>query len=330
MTLPTTMRALEIRDKRLASTQLPLPVPATDEILIRVAYAGTNRADLMQMEGNYAPPPGASPLPGLEVSGYVAALGAKVFGFEVGQPVCALLSGGGYAEYVVAPASQVLPLPAGIDLKTAACLPEAAATSIMALVDEGRLKAGERVLIHGGSSGVGLLMTQIARSYGAEVYATVGSAEKAALLASVGITPLNYREKPVLEQLMALTQQEGIDLIIDTLGGPQLETHLRILRRGGRIVTLAMLEGSAIPAGVKMTRLMMNHLHWCGATLRSRTSAEKAAYMRSVATDIWPKLADGSIKPRIDSVFGLLEAEKALTRMQERLHMGKILLEVAP
>lgn len=324
------MRALEIRDKRLAPVQLPLPTLQADEMLIRVAYAGTNRADVMQMEGNYAPPSGASPLPGLEVSGTVAALGAHAVGFEVGQQVCALLAGGGYAEYVAVPASQVLTLPSGIDLKTAASLPEAAATSIMALIDEGRLQAGERVLIHGGSSGVGLLMAQIARSYGAEVYTTVGSAEKAALLASLGITPINYRERPLLEQLMALTHQEGIDLIIDILGGPQLETHLRLLRRGGRIVTLAMLEGSAIPAGVKMTRLMMNHLHWSGATLRSRSIAEKAAYMRKVTADIWPKLTDGSIKPRIDSVFGLLEAEKALSRMQERLHMGKILLEVSP
>lgn len=329
------MRALEIRDRALKAVQLPLPAHGSGEILIRVAYAGVNRADIMQMEGNYAPPEGASPLPGLEVSGYVAAIGEGVNGFTLGQEVCALLSGGGYAEYVVTPASLALQLPEGIDLKTAASIPEAAATSIMALVRDGRLKRGERVLIHGGSSGVGLIMGQIVRSYDAEVFATVGSAEKAAFVKALGINPLNYRERPFHEQLLAVTKNEGVDLIIDTLGGPQLANHLRCLRRGGRMVTLAMLEGSEIPAGTKMTRLMMNHLQWTGATLRSRSHAEKAEYMRVVFSHVWPKLvwptpANGGIQPVIDSVFPLKDAQKAFKRMQERLHMGKILLEVAP
>jgi NADPH2:quinone reductase len=331
--LPTTMRALEIRKRALVLTELPVPVAGAGELLIRVAYAGVNRADVMQMEGNYAPPEGASPLPGLEVSGWVAAMGDGVTGFSLGQEVCALLSGGGYAEYVVTPASLALPLPAGIDLKTAAALPEAAATSIMALVREGRLKRGDRVLLHGGASGVGLLMGQIARTYGADVFATVGSAEKASLVQSLGIAPLLYHAQPFQEQLLEVTDNEGVDLIIDTLGGPQLANHLRCLRRGGRMVTLAMLEGSEIPTGTKMTRLMMNHLQWSGATLRSRSAAEKAEYMRIVLIHLWPKLewpeaTAGAIKPIIDSVFPLIEAEKALNRMQERLHMGKILLEV--
>ncbi len=329
------MRALEIREGKLKPVQLPLPSLGAGELLIRVAYAGVNRADIMQIEGNYAPPEGASPLPGLEVSGYVADIGEGVVGFTLGDEVCALLSGGGYAEYVVTPASLVLPLPTGTDLKTAASLPEAAATSIMALIREGRLKRGERVLIHGGSSGVGLLMGQIARSYEAEIFATVGSTEKAAFVKALGVTPLNYREQPFHEQVLAATKDEGVDLIIDTLGGPQLANHLRCLRRGGRMVTLAMLEGSEIPAGTKMTRLLMNHVQWSGATLRSRSQAEKAEYMRIVFSHVWPKLvwpepSAGGIKPVIDSVFPLKDAQKALTRMQERLHMGKILLEVAP
>jgi len=333
--LPTTMRALEIREGALVLSQLPLPIAGAGEILIRVAYAGVNRADLMQMEGNYAPPEGASPLPGLEVSGWIAAIGDNVNGFTVGQEVCALLSGGGYAEYVTTPASLALPLPEGIDLKTAASIPEAAATSIMALIREGRLKRGERVLIHGGSSGVGLIIGQIARSYDAEVFATVGSAQKAEFVAALGVMPLNYRTRPFHEQVMAATRNEGVDLIIDTLGGPQLANHLRCLRRGGRIVTLAMLEGSEIPAGTKMTRLMMNHVQWSGATLRSRSYAEKAEYMRIVFSHVWPKLVwpdplTGGIKPIIDGVFALADAQKALNRMQERLHMGKILLEVTP
>jgi putative PIG3 family NAD(P)H quinone oxidoreductase len=330
MSNPATMQALTIDGNRLRATTLPVPSIAPDEVLIRVAYVGVNRADAMQLAGTYAPPQGASPLLGLEVSGWVAALGAKVQGFAVGQEVCALLSGGGYAAYVAAPATQILPLPHGTDLRTAAALPEAAATSIMALIAEGALKAGERVLLHGGTSGVGLLMGQIAMRYGATVFATVGSAEKAEFVKQRGMHPLRYRERPFHEALMEATANEGVDLVIDTLGAPQLANHLRVLRKGGRMVTLAMLEGSTIAADTKMTRLMMNHLRWSGATLRSRSAAEKADYMRIVAERVWPAVADGTITPVVDSVFPLAEAEKALARMQERLHMGKILLEVTP
>lgn len=328
--LPTSMRALAIRDGGLVPVSLALPKPKQDEVLIRVAYAGINRADALQMRGKYAAPTGAPEEPGLEVSGIIVAVGEGVSGFIPGQKVCALLSGGGYAEYVVAQATQAIDLPQGIDLKAAASLPEAAATSIMALLLEGNLKPGERVLIHGGASGVGVLMTQIARSLGAEVFATVGCGEKQNLLHSFNILTINHCTAPFAAQLMEMTRHEGVDIIIDTLGGPQLETHLRLLRKGGRLVSLAMLEGSEVPAGFKMTRILMNHLRIGGATLRSRTPAEKAEMMRLVATHVWPKLADGSIKPVIDSVFPLERAEKALERMEERLHMGKILLEVTP
>lgn len=322
------MHAMTIEAGTLVPAELPLPILAAGALLIRVAYVGVNRADIMQLEGNYAPPEGASPLLGLEVSGWVAALGNGADGFAVGDEVCALLSGGGYAQYVAVPSNHVLPLPQGIDLKTAASLPEAAATSMMALVVEGSLKAGERVLIHGGASGVGVLMTQIAKCLGAEVFATVGGQQKAEFIRQLGITPMDHHVAPFGEQLMALTHNEGVDLIIDTLGGPQLPNHLRLLRRGGRLVSLAMLEGSEIPAGTKMARLVMNHLIWRGATLRSRSMAEKAALMDLVRTHVWPALENGAIKPHIDRCFALNEAKKALNRMQERLHMGKILLEV--
>lgn len=328
--LPILMNAMAIAGGAITRTNLPIPKLAAGEVLIRVAYAGVNRADIMQIEGNYAPPAGASPLLGLEVSGWVAALGEGAHGFTVGEPVCALLSGGGYAEYVNVPASHVLPLPKGIDLKTAASLPEAAATSMMALVQEGGLKAGERVLIHGGASGVGVLMTQIAKSLGAGVFATVGGAHKAEFIRQFGITPIDHTLAPFAEQVMALTHDEGVDVIIDTLGGPQLPNHLRCLRRGGRLVSLAMLEGAEIPAATKMTRLLMNHLFWRGATLRSRSAGEKAALMALARSYVWPPLANGAIKPHIDSCFALNDAKKALNRMQERLHMGKILLEVSP
>lgn len=328
MTLPATIQAIEIRERALMPCRQPLPILPAGELLIHVAYIGVNRADILQIEGRYAPYEGASPLPGLEVSGLVAGIGNGVRGFTVGQEVCSLLSGGGYAEYVAVPATQTLPLPAGINLKQAACLPEAAATSVMALIDEGRLKAGERVLVHGGSSGLGIIMTQIARSLGANVFATVGSEEKAVLLRKLGIHAINHRIRPFAQQVMEATHSEGVDLIIDTLGGGALDIHLRLLRPRGRLVTLAMLTGSMLPDGMKMTRILMNQLSWSGATLRNRSAAEKAAIMQYVAAHIWPKLADGTIQPVIDSVFGLLEAEKALARMQERLHLGKILLEV--
>ncbi|MDX2094989.1 MAG: NAD(P)H-quinone oxidoreductase [Alphaproteobacteria bacterium] len=326
--LPQTMQAMAIENGTLVAVEQPLPIPAAGEVLIRVAYAGVNRADLLQIAGDYLPPEGASPLPGLEVSGWVVAQGDGVHGFSLNAPVCALLSGGGYAGYVAVPAAHVLPLPAGIGLKEAATLPEAAATSMMALLQEGALKAGERVLLHGGTSGVGLLMGQIARARGAEVFATVGSAEKAAFLRPFGIRPMNYHTAPFGEHLLALTEGVGVDVIIDTLGGPALPAHLRCLRRGGRLVSLAMLEGSTIPAGTKMTRLLMNHLSWHGATLRRRSAAEKAALMAEIARIVWPMLADGAVKPVIDRCFALPEAKKACARMQERLHMGKILLEV--
>ena len=330
LTLPTSMHGMEIRDGALAPATLPLPACGTEEVLIRVAYAGINRADILQIKGDYAPPAGASPLPGLEVSGHIVALGANVQGFTIGQPVCALLGGGGYAQYASVTAAHTLALPAGLSLKNAATLPEAAATSVMALRDEGRLQAGERVLIHGATSGVGFIMAQIARCWQAEVFGNVGSDEKAKLLEAHDITPINHTRAPFAQQLMALTQQEGVDLIIDTLGGPMVETHLRLLRQGGRLVTLAMLEGGALPAGMKMTRLLMHHLRWSGTTLRSRSAAQKAAILDEVRNAVWPHLATGAITPRIDSVFPLVDAKKALARMQERLHMGKILLEVAP
>lgn len=331
--LPPSMHGMVIDAGRLRLATLPLPSPAAGDVLIRMAYAGVNRADLLQCEGKYEAPEGASPLPGLEISGHIAALGAGVSGFSLHQPVCALLAGGGYADYATAPATQVLPLPAGVDLAAAATLPEAAATSVMALLSEGALQTGERVLIHGGASGLGILMTQIARALGAEVFATVGSEEKAQLLQQYGITAINHRRAPFAPQLMDITRAlpggkpAGVDLIIDTLGAPALEAHLRLLRPRGRLVTLAMLEGSALPPEVKMTRLLMHQLRWHGATLRNRTPAEKAALMEMVATRVWPALAEGRIHPVIDRVFALAEAEKALTRMQERLHLGKILLK---
>ena len=316
------MKAMEITPSGLREATLPIPTPTEDELLIRVAYIGVNRADAMQVAGSYPAPQGASPLPGLEVSGTIAAMGNNVADWQVGEPVCALLNGGGYAEYVTVPASQCLSIPNGLSLPQAATLPEAAATSVMALLNEANLKQGERVLLHGGTSGVGIIMAQIARGLGAEVVATVGSDEKCKLLQSLGITAINHRTAPFAGQI-----QGGVDVIVDILGGPQLATHLKLLNKNGRLISLAMLNGSLVES-VKLAPLLFNHLQIRGATLRSRTLIEKAALVAKTREIVWPMLAAGVVKPFVDRVYPLLEAEKALERMQERLHIGKILLEV--
>ena len=320
---PPSMQAMEIKASRLREVTLPAPLPAADELQIRVAYIGINRADTMQVAGNYPAPEGASPLPGLEVSGTISAVGEQVSGWRVGDTVCALLNGGGYAEYATVPAAQCLPVPANMSLAEAATLPEAAATSVMALLNEANLKAGERVLIHGGTSGVGIIMAQIARGLGAEVIAIAGTDKKCALLQSLGITAINHRTAPFAEQITG-----GVDVIVDILGGPSFATHLKLLRRGGRLVSLAMLEGALVESA-KLTPILLNHLQIRGATLRSRTAVEKAALIAKVRETVWPMVEAGAVKPFVDRVYPLAEAEKALERMQERLHIGKILLEVA-
>lgn len=321
------MQAVSIADNRLHYAPLPRPEPGPGNVLVKVAYAGVNRADLLQVEGKYAPPEGASPLPGLEVSGHIAALGKGVIGWSLGEEVCALLSGGGYAEYAVVPAAQLLSVPARIGLKEAATLPEALATAYMALILEAEMKHGERVLLHGGSSGVGILLGQVAKVWGAEVYATAGGPEKCAVLEQLGIRAIDHRAGPFAESLKRRT--DGVDVIVDILGGPQLETHLSLLRPGGRLVSLAVMEGG-VAESVKLSRILMKHLRISGATLRSRSAAQKAAIVEGVRKSIWPHVASGLIRPFADAVFPLESAEKAHLRMQERLHIGKILLEVAP
>ena len=328
MLIPPQMRGMEIKDKQLVAGDFPVPQLQPDEVLIQVAYAGINHADLLQRNGRYPAPEGASPLPGMEVSGWVTAWGDAVTGFDIGDEVCALLGGGGYAEYVAVPASQVLMVPDDISLEEAACLPEAAATAIMALGDEANLTVGERMLIHGGTSGLGLIVTQIAKSWGAEVFTTVGSDAKVQFLAPFGFHVLNHRTQDLVAEIGKLTQGEGLDVIIDTLGAEQVQAHLGLLRRGGRMVSLAMMTGATVES-LKIGRLLTHHLRWSGTTLRSRTKAQKAAIMAQVQARVWPAVAVGDIRPVVDRLFPLEDAEKALAYMQERLHLGKILLEVA-
>ena len=311
------MRGIAIAQGWLKAGPHSVPVPQADERLVKVAYAGVNRADLLQVEGKYPPPDGASPLPGMEVSGWL----------EDGTPVCGLIGGGGYAEFVAVPAAQLLPVPNGLSLQEAAALPEATATAYMALAIEAQLRPGERVLVHGGSSGTGNIIAQVALAWGAEVYATAGGAVKCAALARQGIHPVDHKAAPWPYTLA--TAVDGVDVIIDILGGPQLATHLSLLRPGGRLVSLAVMEGG-LADGVKMGAILMKHLKIIGTTLRSRTAAQKATIIDGVRTGIWPFIQAGAIRPLVDQVFPLETAEKAHQRMQERLHLGKILLEVAP
>lgn len=323
------MQAMKIADGQLQATALAVPHPQPHEILIQVRYIGVNRADLLQVEGSYAPPEGASPLPGLEVSGTIAALGSEVVGWTLGEEVCALLSGGGYAEYAAVPATQVLPLPHRLSLMQAASLPEATATAFIALGLEAQLKTGDRVLVHGAASGVGIIMAQVARAWGATVYGTVGGPEKAKFVKQYGVRPIDTTQGPFLDQILKDTRNEGVDVIIDILGGPQLATHFKLLRKGGRMVSLAFMEGN-LAESVKLGSLLMKGLTWSGTTLRNKSAEEKAAIIDGVRHRIWPHLATGAIVPALDRNFPLQDAALAHQRMQERLHCGKILLEVAP
>lgn len=326
------MRAIAIQDAgehgSLHPVSVPRPTIHSTQLLIKVHYAGINRADSLQKLGLYAAPEGASPLPGLEVSGEIVEVGDDVIGWSQGEYVCALLGGGGYAEYVAVEATHTLPLPAKLNLEEAASLPEACATGWMALIWEGNVRAGERVLIHGGASGIGVILVQMAKTLGAQVFATAGTDAKCALLKTLGVVPINYQSSNYLDEIQNLTKNQGVDVIIDTLGAPHLASHFKLLRKHGRLVSLAFLQGNTAEQ-VKMGAILMKHLRWSGATLRGQTDEAKAELIDAVRKRIWPFVASGKIVPVIDSVYRLEEVAEAHKRMEERLHCGKILLEVA-
>lgn len=333
MALPETMRAIEIAEdggpEVLRPVERPVPAPADDEILIRVAAAGVNRPDVAQRKGVYPPPPGASDLPGLEVSGEVAALGAGAEGFSTGDRVCALVSGGGYAEYVTAPASQALPVPDGLDMVAAAGVPETFFTVWSNVFDRGRFSAGEEILVHGGSSGIGTTAIQLARVFGADaVFTTVGSAEKAAFCEALGATKaINYREAAFEEEVKALTEGKGVDVILDIVGGGYLARNVSCLKPDGRMVVIALMGGAK--AEINLARVMMNRLTVTGSTLRPRSVAEKAAIAASLREKVWPRLASGEIAPVIHKTFPLDDAAGAHALMESSAHIGKLILEVA-
>jgi len=303
----------------------PVPRPATGEVLIRVAAAGINRPDILQRTGNYPPPPGASPILGLEVSGTVAALGAEVPGWHEGDAVCALVAGGGYSEYCVAPAPQCLPVPKGVALVDAAGLPETFFTVWSNVFDRGRLAAGERFLVHGGSSGIGTTAIQLARAFGARVFATAGSPEKCAVCRDLGAErAIDYRQEDFVAVLKEATQGRGVDVILDMVGGPYVEKNLRSLALEGRLVQIAFLQGSKVT--VDLAHLMVRRQTITGSTLRPRPVADKAAIARNLRDKVWPLIEAGKVRPVIDRTFPLAEAAAAHRLMESSRHIGKILL----
>ncbi|WP_432255571.1 NAD(P)H-quinone oxidoreductase [Limimaricola sp. AA108-03] len=323
-----TMRAVEITrpggPEVLRETTRPRPEPQHGEVLIDVAFAGVNRPDALQRAGAYAPPPDASDLPGLEVSGHVAAIGPGVTQWAVGDTVCALTQGGGYAEAVVAPASHCLPVPRGMGLRQAACLPETFFTVWSNVFMRGGLKGGERFLVHGGSSGIGTTAIQLAHAFGARVFATAGSEEKCVACARLGAErAINYRETDFVEAMRA---EGGADLILDMVGGDYVARNLKALADDGRLVQIAFLQGPKME--LNLAPLMMRRLTITGSTLRPQSVAAKAAIATDLRAEVWPLLDAGRIAPVMDSTFPLAEAAAAHARMESSAHIGKIVLEV--
>ncbi|MTH62887.1 NAD(P)H-quinone oxidoreductase [Paracoccus shanxieyensis] len=326
--IPHDMRAVEITAPGDADvlnlTSRPVPAAGHGQILIRLAWAGVNRPDVLQRGGTYAPPPGASDLPGLECSGTVAAIGPGVTRWRVGDQVCALLPGGGYAEYATCPEAHALPIPQGLSLRDAAALPETAFTVWSNIVTRGGLTAGERFLVHGGSSGIGTMAIQVARALGAQVFATAGSDEKCAACAALGAQAINYREQDFVS---VLNKAGGAQLILDMVGGDYIPRNIKALADEGRLVMIAFLGGAK--AELNFAQIMMRRLVVTGSTLRPQSDAAKAAIAAELQDRLWPLVQSGAVRPLIDSCFPLEKAADAHRRMESSGHIGKIMLEVA-
>jgi NADPH2:quinone reductase len=322
------MRAVEITKpggpEVLQVTQRPVPEAGHGQVVIKVAWAGVNRPDALQRAGAYAPPPTASDLPGLEASGEVVAIGDGVLGISLGDKVCALLPGGGYAEYVATPAAHCLPVPAGMGMKEAACLPETFFTVWSNVFMRGGLKAGERILIHGGSSGIGTTAIQLANAFGARVFVTAGNAEKCAACVGLGAEKaINYRE----EDFVAVIKAEGgADVILDMVGGSYIARNIDALDLEGRLVQIAFLTGPKVE--LNFAPLMMKRLTMTGSTLRPQSDLAKARIATELREAVWPLLASGRIAPVMDSEFAFEDAAGAHAHMEASGHIGKIVLKV--
>lgn len=327
-----TMAVVEIAEhggpEVLRPAQRPIPTPAPDEVLIRVQGAGVNRPDLMQREGRYPPPAGASDILGLEIAGVVVAVGARTASPAVGDRVCALVTGGGYAQFCTAAASLCLPVPDGLSPIEAASLPEALFTVWHNVFERGALRTGERLLVHGGTSGIGVAAIQCAREFNATVYATAGSAGKCLFCEQLGAIAINYREQDFVQEIARLTGGLGVDVILDIVGSDYLQRNLSCLAPDGRLVQIAVQQGSK--ATIDLLPVMLKRLTITGSTLRARPVAEKARIAVALRQKIWPLLEAGTIKPAVYRTFSLNDAAEAHRLMASSHHIGKIVLEVSP
>lgn len=303
------------------------PTPKAGEVLIEVHYAGVNRPDVAQRAGDYPPPPGASPILGLEVAGAIVALGAGVTQWKLGDIVCALTPGGGYAQYCAVPAPHCLPIPRGLSELDAAAIPETYFTVWTNVFDRGALKAGESFLVHGGSSGIGITAIQLAKAFGAKVFTTVGNDDKVAACKRLGADVVfNYRTQDWAKELFALTDKRGVDVILDMVGGSYTNKNLRSLAPNGRLVQIAFLEGQKVE--IELAPIMMKRLHVTGSTLRPRTIDEKAAIARALADKVWPLLEKNVARPVIHKVYPFADVVAAHQLMESSQHIGKIMLQV--
>jgi putative PIG3 family NAD(P)H quinone oxidoreductase len=331
--IPDTMTAVEIaqpgRPEVLRPVTRPTPEPGPRELLIAVAAAGVNRPDILQREGKYAPPPGASDIPGLEVAGRVAACGSDVGEWKEGDEVCALVAGGGYAEYCAAPLPQCLPVPKGLDLVQAAALPETVFTVWTNVFERGRLSAGETLLVHGGASGIGTMAIQMARARGVRVFATAGSREKCAACERLGAErAVDYVREDFAAVVGEMTAGRGVDVILDMVGGDYLPRNLASLALEGRLVQIAFLKGPRVE--IDLMAVMHRRLTLTGSTLRARSIEEKGRIAHAVRENVWPLIERGQVRPVLHATFPLTAAAEAHRALEAGTHVGKIVLTVSP
>ncbi|WP_077047698.1 NAD(P)H-quinone oxidoreductase [Pseudomonas sp. KK4] len=331
MTLPHTMTHIEITQpgapEVLQPRQVPVPTPGDGDVLIRVHAAGVNRPDALQRAGKYPMKPGMNPIPGLEVAGEVVAVGSGVRTFNIGDRVCALTNGGGYAQYCAVPASQTLPIPEGVDWLHAAAIPETYFTVWANLFEMGGARTGHRALIHGGTSGIGTTALMLCREFGIEAFATAGSADKCAVIGELGAQAINYRDQDFAKVIAEKTAGKGVDVVLDIMGGSYLNGNVAALGMEGRLVMLGFL-GGAVAKEVDLLSIMAKRAIVTGSLLRSRTREEKAAIAQQLREHVWPVLAAGRCLPMIDKVYPLADASLAHARMEGGDHIGKIVLSV--
>lgn len=327
---PGTMKIISIKTPgeaaQLFVTEADVPHPKANEVLIRVYAAGINRPDVLQRQGLYPPPADASPVLGLEVAGEIIACGSEVKNWHIGDKVCALVNGGGHAEFAVAPAAQCLPIPEQYSYIQAAALPETFFTVWHNLFQRAQLKAGESVLIHGGASGIGTCAIQLANALGAKVFATAGSNAKCATIETLGATTINYREQDFVAVVKEATNGQGVNVILDMVGGDYIQRNFSAAAKDGRIVNIAFLQSSKTT--VDFMPLMLKRLTLTGSTLRAQSAAAKALIAQELTEKVWPLLKNGKIKPIIDMIFPFEQVVKAHERMESNLHIGKIILDL--